>query len=144
MAVLFFNEDVDLPSIIVLPVKQWVETCIENYRFEAKDINFIFVSDEYLLKLNQDYLNHDYYTDVITFDYSTSDTISGDIFISVDTVKYNSEKYSVDFTEEIQRVIIHGVLHLLGFNDSTEQEKNQMRNLENNSLKLLQSYNENK
>ncbi len=99
------------------------------------DISFIFCSDEYLLKMNNEYLSHDYYTDVITFDYTEEDIISGDIFISTDRVKENASKYKIDFENELQRVMIHGVLHLTGYKDKTEAEKKQMTEKENQYLK---------
>jgi rRNA maturation RNase YbeY len=134
MAVLFFNEDVDLPSLIKLPVKQWVEHCIVSRNFAFGDINFIFVSDEYLLKINQEYLHHDYYTDVITFDYGEENLLAGDIFISVDRVKDNAGELNESFEQELKRVIIHGVLHLMGQNDKTSEEASEMRQKEDACL----------
>lgn len=96
----------------------------------AGDITVVFCSDEYLLEINKKFLSHDYFTDVITFDYSSGKIISGDIFISIDTVRANSELYKQDFSKELYRVIIHGVLHLLGYKDKTKAQKQTMRQKE--------------
>ena len=104
---------------------------------EAKilgDISIIFVSDPYLLEMNQKYLNHDYYTDIITFDYCDMNIVSGDLFISVDRVQENAETFDVDVLTELHRVMIHGVLHLCGYKDKTEEEERNMRELENKYL----------
>ena len=104
---------------------------------EAKtlgEISIIFVSDSYLLEMNQKYLNHDYYTDIITFDYCEMNIVSGDLFISVDRVQENAESFDVDFLTELKRVMIHGVLHLCGYKDKTEEEERMMRELENKYL----------
>ncbi len=119
-------------------ISAWIKNVVESNKKQVGELSFIFTDDKNILDINRKYLNHDYYTDVITFDYTSKDLISGDIFISVDTVRDNSLKFSQSFEQEIHRVIIHGVLHLLGFNDSTDQEKKQMRNLENKYLKILQ------
>jgi rRNA maturation RNase YbeY len=101
---------------------------------ELGDIWIIFVSDQYLLEMNQKYLNHDYFTDIITFDYCEDNVISGDLFISVDRVKENADSFNVDELTEIHRVMIHGVLHLCGYKDKTEEEEKNMRLLENKYL----------
>ena len=101
---------------------------------ELGDISIIFVSDQYLLEMNQKYLNHDYFTDIITFDYCEDNVISGDLFISVDRVKENADSFNVDELTEIHRVMIHGVLHLCGYKDKTEEEEMNMRLLENKYL----------
>ena len=101
---------------------------------ELGDISIIFVSDQYLLEMNQKYLNHDYFTDIITFDYCEHNIISGDLFISVDRVKENADSFNVDELTEIHRVMIHGVLHLCGYKDKTEEEEKNMRLLENKYL----------
>jgi rRNA maturation RNase YbeY len=98
------------------------------------DISIIFVSDEYLLEMNQSYLNHDYYTDIITFDYCKGNVISGDLFISVDRVRENADTFNVAFLFELHRVMIHGVLHLCGYKDKSIEEEKQMRILENKYL----------
>ena len=98
------------------------------------DVSVIFVSDDYLLEINQSYLNHDYYTDIITFDYCEQNIISGDLFISVDRVRENADVFNADFRTELHRVIIHGVLHLCGYKDKTEENEKEMRVLENKYL----------
>ncbi len=116
--------------------EKWLFACVENYKPTIGEITYVFVSDEYLLKMNQDHLDHDYYTDIITFNYNQDNEISGDLFISIDRIKDNANKISVTFAEELKRVMIHGVLHLIGYNDSSEEEKTEMRNQENKCLEL--------
>jgi len=98
------------------------------------DISIIFVTDSYLLEMNQKYLDHDYYTDIITFDYCVTNIVSGDLFISVDRVQENAGIVNVGFLTELHRVMIHGILHLCGYNDQTDEEKRVMRELENKYL----------
>ena len=107
-----------------------IEMC-NNNRKEVGILNVIFCSDEYILEMNKQYLKHDYFTDIITFNYNEDNQINGDIFISKDTVSYNANKFNVSFQNELNRVIIHGVLHLIGYNDKTEDEKTEMRSKEN-------------
>ena len=107
-----------------------------GYGKKCGDIAYIFCSDEKILEVNKAYLQHDYYTDVITFDYTEGDKISGDIFISVDTVRSNAEQFGTDYDEELHRIIIHGVLHLCGINDKGPGEREMMTRHENEALKL--------
>lgn len=107
---------------------------IKDEGFELGDVTVILVTDGYLLELNQKHLDHDYYTDIITFDYCQDNVISGDLFISVDRVKENSDTFQTDFKVELNRVMIHGVLHLCGYKDKTEEEERLMRFLENKYL----------
>jgi len=116
--------------------KSWIKSCIASFSRIPGSINFIFTSNSSLREMNREYLNHDFFTDVITFDFSEGKHISGDVFISIDQVKINSGIYKENFTEELKRVMIHGVLHLLGFGDATDVEKAQMRKLENDALHL--------
>ena len=118
-------------------IKQWIKQVIEAKGKKTGNITYIFCDDEYLLEVNKQYLQHDYYTDVITFDYVENDLISGDIFISTDRVRENALAFGSSETEEIHRVIIHGALHLLGLKDKSEKEASQMRQAENEALKLL-------
>lgn len=118
-------------------IKQWIKQVIEAKRKKTGNITYIFCDDEYLLEVNKQYLQHDYYTDVITFDYVENDLISGDIFISTDRVRENALAFGSSETEELHRVIIHGALHLLGLKDKSEKEASQMRQAENEALKLL-------
>ncbi|MFV0592554.1 MAG: rRNA maturation RNase YbeY [Draconibacterium sp.] len=97
---------------------------------ETGDISVVFCSDEYLLKMNKEYLNHDYYTDIITFDYVEGNVISGDLFISIERVKENAEKYGSTLLKELYRVVFHGTLHLVGYKDKTDNDKNLMRSKE--------------
>lgn len=117
--------------------KRWINNiCLANGR-KPGEVNILFCSDEHILSLNRQYLQHDYYTDIITFDtssYLNKTSICGDIVISVDTVRENSKIYSATFEEEMHRVIIHGILHLLGFDDLTEEQKTEMRKKENEAL----------
>lgn len=117
----------------------WVQDAIRNSGNHCGEITYIFCSDEEVLEINQKYLQHDTYTDIITFDYSQDDLISGDIFISIDRVKENAEQFKVSFEHELARVMIHGVLHLLGFDDHSEEEKKEMRRQEDKHISLLLS-----
>ena len=101
------------------------------------DISYIFCSDEKILEINREYLDHDYYTDIITFDYTEKNRISGDIFISIDTVKSNADEFKVSYEEELHRIIIHGILHLCGINDKGPGEREIMTQKENEALVLL-------
>ena len=116
---------------------EWLENCINSKGYVFEEINYIFVDDIYLHKMNIEYLNHDTYTDIITFDYSVGKQLSADIYISIDRVKENAVKYSVQFYHELARVMIHGILHLMKFNDHTDDEKKQMRLLEDKCLSEL-------
>ena len=137
MAVYFFNEDIDMPQLDKRKLKGWVKKVVNRHDMILGDINYIFTSDSYILKVNNDYLQHDYYTDVITFDYSEGKKIAGDIFISLDTVKSNSILFKQDYDRELNRVLIHGILHLLGFKDKKEEDAKEMRLQENNALALI-------
>ena len=114
MAVSYFAEDVKMPPIKKRETTDWIRRVASGYGKKCGDIAYIFCSDEKILEVNKAYLQHDYYTDVITFDYTEGDKISGDIFISVDTVRSNAEQFGTDYDEELHRIIIHGVLHLCG------------------------------
>ena len=140
MSVYFHNED----NSYVLPakrkVKSWLKTSIEHQKMSIGTINVVFCSDQHLLGINKEYLNHDYYTDIITFNYCEAKLISGDLFISIDRIKDNSKNNKLLFVNELHRVIIHGVLHLCGFNDKTKAEKKEIRQMEDyflNKIKRL-------
>lgn len=120
--------------------QNWIVECAGKFGKEVGELNYIFCDDEYLLNINREHLDHDYYTDVITFDYSEEEIISGDIFISIDRVADNAFEYSEFFDVELSRVIIHGILHLIGFKDKTEEEENEMRLRENECLALLYTF----
>jgi rRNA maturation RNase YbeY len=115
-----------MPALDERKVTRWVKAVAAEYGFTVGNINYIFCSDERELEVNRQFLGHDYYTDVITFDYSTASTLNGDIFISLDTVKSNAEMVGVRFEDELLRILIHGVLHLTGQGDKTPETKAQM------------------
>ena len=115
-----------MPSLEERRIIRWIRAVAADYGFSVGNINYIFCSDERELAVNREFLGHDYYTDVITFDYSTASTLNGDIFISLDTVRSNAEMVGVPFEKELMRIIIHGVLHLTGQGDKTPETKAEM------------------
>ena len=115
---------------------RWLKLVAESEICRLGDINVIFCSDPYILNINLQYLGHDYFTDIITFDYSKKPVISGDLFISVDSVRENAVFYSTEFQEELHRVIVHGILHLIGYDDHTDADTAVMRSKENYYLAL--------
>ena len=137
MDITFQSEGVDHPQIDEAKLANWIESIAKLYNKEIGEISYLFCDDEKILEVNQQYLNHDFYTDIITFDYSEENMISGDIIISLQTVESNSQMYNTRFIEELHRVIIHGILHLSGLNDSTKEEEKVMRDAENSALKIL-------
>ena len=118
-------------------IKQWLRLVAESEVYTLGNISVIFCSDNYILDINQRYLQHDYFTDIITFDYTQGTKISGDLFVSVDSVKENSVEYGVEFEDELHRVIVHGILHLIGYDDHTEEDIRVMRSKEDYYLSLL-------
>jgi probable rRNA maturation factor len=134
-----FNYETEFKLEDETRIQQWISDCIETYDFTEGELNYIFCDDDYLLKLNVEFLDHDTLTDIISFDYTIGRLISGDIFISVERVKDNALKFSQTSDNEINRVIIHGVLHYLGFKDKSEEEKFKMRLEEEKCLTLLNS-----
>jgi len=134
----FFTEDVEFKLKNKTHLRKWIIGSIKAEGSYVGELNFIFCSDEYLLKINQEYLNHDTYTDIITFDNSNEEEeISGDIFISIERVADNASKFKIDQQTELHRVIIHGVLHLLGFLDKTIADKTLMTSKENQYLSII-------
>ena len=133
----FLTQDIDFPDINTYLLKKWISKVIKNHGYNVGNISIIFCSDDYILKTNIKYLSHDYYTDIITFDYCENRNISGDLLISLDTVISNSEQYKTDFLEELHRVIIHGILHILGFDDKTPELRENIREEEDKALKIL-------
>lgn len=117
-------------------LREWIRQQILLHEKDPDAIALIFISNEEIRKINRSYLNHNYYTDVITFEYGEGNRISGDIFISMEQVKYNAREYGVSIDEELRRVMIHGVLHLLGYHDNSEEERVHMRKLEEEALFL--------
>lgn len=118
-------------------IKKWLKQIIENKGYKLGTLSYILCDDDYLLEINKQYLQHEFYTDIITFDYVENGVINGDIFISVDRVKENAASFGVSESEELMRVFAHGVLHLSGLKDATSEEASQMRKAENESLELL-------
>ncbi len=132
-----YNVDgVKMPKIKKRDTSAWIRKVAASHGRKVGEIGYMFVDDEKILEVNKAYLQHDYYTDVITFDYTEGDKISGDIFISVDTVRSNAEQFGTDYDEELHRIIIHGVLHLCGINDKGPGEREIMTRHENEALKL--------
>ena len=135
MSLNYYFEETD-SFLIEDKTELWIENTIRSENKKAGDISFIFCSDDYLLEVNKEYLNHDYYTDVITFDYVEENIISGDIFISIDRIKENADEFKVSFSDELNRIMIHGVLHLLGYKDKTADEKQLMTTKEDKYLSM--------
>ena len=139
MAIAFYAEDTKLPAIKKRAVGNWVKEVAATYGKKVGDISYIFCSDEKILEVNRQYLQHDYYTDIITFDYTSGDKISGDLFISLDTVRTNAEQFGKTYDDELHRVIIHGILHLVGINDKGPGEREIMEAAEDKALALRSS-----
>ena len=133
----FTTDSIEMPALDERKVMKWIKSVAADYGFSVGNINYIFCSDERELEVNREFLGHDYYTDVITFDYSTASTLNGDIFISLDTVRSNAEMVGVPFEQELLRIIIHGVLHLTGQGDKTPETKTQMTAKEEKALGQL-------
>ncbi|HHV86537.1 MAG TPA: rRNA maturation RNase YbeY [Petrimonas sp.] len=134
MAITFQSEGIDFPGIRKRDIKNWIKLVVDGYGKKIGEVNYLFCTDEKILEVNNQYLSHDFYTDIITFDYSEGNKISGDIFISLETVGTNSQKYNTNFMEELHRVIIHGILHLCGIDDKSEVDSRKMREAENRAL----------
>ena len=132
-------DGVKMPNIKKRLINKWIKAVAATYGRKTGDIGYMFVDDEKILEVNNEYLGHDYYTDIITFDYDEDDVISGDLVISLDTVRTNAEKFGKDYTEELNRVIIHGILHLCGINDKGPGEREIMEANENKALATLAS-----
>lgn len=137
MPIYFNNQDIDFKFGNRRKISRWIKKVINTYQKCDGTISYIFTSESYILDLNKKYLNHNYYTDIITFDYCRKNIVEGDIFICVDTVRKNSEDFRTTFDNELLRVIIHGIFHLLGFNDKTDHQKQKMRQLEDNALTIF-------
>ena len=137
MAIAFYAEDTKLPAIKKRAVGNWVKEVAATYGKKVGDISYIFCSNEKILEVNRQYLQHDYYTDIITFDYCAGNRLSGDLFISLDTVRTNAEQFNQPYERELHRVIIHGILHLCGINDKGPGEREIMEAAENKALEML-------
>ena len=136
MAISFSNQNIEFSLPDQNRVKEWISTLIKRHGMSVGNIGYLFCDDSFLLEANNKYLNHDTLTDIITFDYVNSNLVSGDIMISVERVRDNSLTFGVPFTDELHRVIIHGVLHLLGQGDKTDDEARIMRQREDEALAL--------
>lgn len=132
----YFTEDIVFNFKEKRLTSRWLKLVAESEIRRLGDISIVFCSDNYILDVNLKYLQHDYYTDIITFDYCEGDKISGDLFISIDSVRENSSFYGTEFKDELNRVIVHGILHLIGYDDHTEKDIKQMRAKENYYLSL--------
>jgi rRNA maturation RNase YbeY len=133
----FFKSEVQFRFSNSAQIARWIKSIIKKEGKTCGELSVIFCSDEFLLGINQQFLKHDYFTDIITFDYSSGKNIAGEIYISIDRVKDNATSLGVTFPQELKRVIIHGVLHLLGYRDSTKAQKQAMRLREDACLSLL-------
>ena len=131
------TEGIKMPDIKKKETTGWIKEVAACYGKRVGEIAYIFCSDEKILEVNRQYLQHDYYTDIITFDYTSGNKISGDLFISLDTVKTNAEKFETPYNEELHRTIIHGILHLCGINDKGPGEREIMEAAENKALALI-------
>ncbi len=133
----FQTENIEMPAIDQAKVRDWIKEVAATYQKKVGEIAYFFCDDEKILEVNRQYLQHDYYTDIITFDYCEGNKLSGDLFISLDTVRSNSELFGTDYNTELHRVIIHGILHLCGINDKGPGEREIMEAAENRALELL-------
>lgn len=131
------SENIKMPRLKRRETSVWIETVAATYDRRIGEIGYMFVDDEKILEINREYLGHDYYTDIITFDYDERDVLNGDIVISVDTVRSNAEQFGKSFDNELHRVIIHGILHLCGINDKGPGEREMMEAAEDRALTLL-------
>jgi len=136
-----FNYQIDFNLPNENKISEWISIIIKTENFKEGEINYIFCADDYLHKLNVEFLNHDTLTDIISFDYSVGKELHGDVYISIDRVRENAIEFNVPFENELQRVIIHGVLHYCGYKDKTESDAKQMRFKEDNALKQLTDIN---
>ena len=130
----FHNDTIAMPTINAMQVERWIRSVAAQYGFSVGELNYIFCNDEKILAVNREFLQHDYYTDVITFDYTTRTRVNGDIYISLETVATNAEQVGVPFAHELHRIIIHGLLHLTGQADKTPETKAQMTAKEEDAL----------
>lgn len=142
MAITYDKEHskIKMPKIKKRNVSAWIKKVAELHGMKVGDLSYLFCSDEHILDVNKEYLQHDYYTDIITFDYTENGVISGDMVISVDTIATNAEKFDTTFESEFFRVVIHGVLHLCGINDKGPGEREIMEKHENEALEIAKSF----
>lgn len=133
----YHAENIELPLINNSKISNWIKSVAAVYAKKVANINYVFCSDERILEVNKQFLDHDYFTDIITFDYSENNSIAGDIFISIDTVKSNAAEFGVSFEQELYRIIIHGILHLCGQDDKSPELRLEMTRKENLALDRL-------
>jgi len=133
----FFSEDIEMPAISQPLLIDWIRQVIARHGKTSGEINYIFCSDQRMIETNRTFLQHDYFTDIITFDYTVALQLSGDIYISLETVASNAQLLGSSYQNELNRVIIHGILHLCGFKDKTPEDASRMRELEDEALSLL-------
>lgn len=133
----YIAENVKMPALQKQRINRWIKEIADGYGKKTGDIAYVFCDDQKILEVNNQYLEHDYYTDIITFDYTAGNTISGDIFISLDTVKSNADEYGADFETELHRILIHGILHLCGNDDKSPELRADMTDKENKALEQL-------
>ena len=139
MMITYNADGIAMPKLKRRLLNRWIKAVAESYGRKVGEIGYMFVDDAKILAVNNNYLGHDYYTDIITFDYDEGDTINGDLVISLDTVRTNAVQFGKDYDEELHRVIIHGVLHLCGINDKGPGEREIMEANENKALALLKA-----
>lgn len=132
-----FNYETDFQLDNETQFSDWISRVILSENKKKGDINYIFCDDEYILEINKQYLDHDYYTDIISFDYSVGNELNGDIFVSIDRVKENATDFNATFDEELKRVIIHGILHYCGYKDKSEEDEALMRSKEDEKTKMF-------
>jgi probable rRNA maturation factor len=132
-----FNYEIDFKLENETLFSNWISKVILSEKKKEGEISYIFCDDDFILEINKQYLNHDFYTDIISFDYSVGNELHGDIFISIERVQENAEDFNVTFKEELQRVIIHGILHYCGYKDKTKEDEILMRNIENEKIKMF-------
>ena len=137
--IFFHTEDISFALGSENTISNWLLKLVELHNKKLGELNYIFCSDDYLWKLNQQHLKHDYFTDIITFDYCDKDLISGDLFISIERIKENAKTFRKTESNELNRVIAHGLLHLLGFTDKTAEDIVEMRSMEDKALKMLEN-----
>ena len=136
MAIRYYAEEIKTPAIKRRTINNWIKAVAADHGYTVGEISYIFCSDEKILEVNREYLQHDYYTDIITFDYTEKNKISGDLFISLETVATNAQQFQSSYDQELHRVIIHGILHLCGINDKGPGEREIMEAAENQALQI--------
>lgn len=132
-----FNYETDFQLDNETQFSDWISRVILSENKKEGDVNYIFCDDEYILEINKQYLDHDYYTDIISFDYSVGNELNGDIFVSIERVKENATDFNATFDEELKRVIIHGILHYCGYKDKSEEDETLMRSKEDEKTKMF-------